>query len=389
MMEIKKKKFIILIIVAFLAGTVITGGVAAAVVSGFPTSVRVDKDEYEVMSSAYDRYKKLDSIYQSIEKYYYQDIDDDKLLEGAYRGMVSGLGDEYSAYMNKEEYSSWMASATGEYSGIGITFSENSDNGFVILTVNSDSPAEAAGLKEGDVILEVDGKTYDDMELMANAIRGEEGSEVTIKYSRDGKESTISAKRTKIVQQSVEYKMLEGNIGYIKLSSFISSSADDFDAALKALEKQNAKGLVLDLRDNGGGLVDSCVKIADEFLDEGIVTYVEDKNKKRNEYKAEDGKTDLKTVVLINGNSASASEILAAAMQDNGFKIVGETSFGKGVIQSTAELSDGSALKLTVMQYFSPKGKEIHKKGITPDYKVKNDNDGSDKQLQKALSLLR
>lgn len=387
MMEIKKKKLIIFIVAAFVAGSLITGGIAAVVVSGFPASVKVEKDEYELMSEAYKRYGKLDNIYQSIDKYYYQSVDDDKLLEGAYRGMVEALGDEYSAYMTKEEYESWMASATGEYSGIGITFSENSENGFVILTVNSGSPAESAGLKEGDIILEVDGKSYDDMEILANAIRGEEGSTVKIKYSRNGKEGTVSAKRAKIKQQSVEYKMLDGNIGYIKLSSFISSSADDFSAALEELEKQNAAGLILDLRDNGGGLVDSCIKIADEFLDEGVVTYVEDKDKKRTEYKAENGKTNLKTVVLINGNSASASEILAAAMQDNGFKLVGETSFGKGVIQSTAALSDGSALKLTIMQYFSPNGNEIHKKGVKPDYEVKNDKDGIDKQLQKALSL--
>ena len=186
----------------------------------------------------------------------------------------------------------------------------------------------------------------------------------------------------------MEYKILSGNIGYIKLTSFIKSSYDDFKTALSELEKKNVKGLILDLRDNGGGLVNTCIEIADEFLDEGIVTYVEDKNKKRNEYKSEDGKTDLKTVTLVNENSASCSEILAAALKDNGIKIVGNKTFGKGVIQSTMELSDGSALKLTIMQYFSPKGNVINEKGVTPDYEIKNvENSSKDEQLEKAMSL--
>ena len=182
--------------------------------------------------------------------------------------------------------------------------------------------------------------------------------------------------------------MLDDSTGYISISSFIESTGNDFKKALKDIEDKGAKNLVLDLRDNGGGLVDAAVEVADQFLDEGVVAYVEDKNKNRNDYDAEDGKTDLNTVVLVNENSASASEILAAALQDNGFKLVGQNTYGKGVIQSTAELSDGSAIKLTIMQYFSPDGNKIHKKGVKPDYEVKNEEDSStDAQLEKALSL--
>ena len=182
--------------------------------------------------------------------------------------------------------------------------------------------------------------------------------------------------------------MMDGNIGYIRISSFIETTGDDFKEALKDIEGKSAKGLILDLRDNGGGLVNSCVEVADEFLDEGVVAYVEDRNKNRTDYEAKDGKTDLKTVVLVNENSASASEILAAALKDNGFDLVGQTTYGKGVIQSTAELEDGSALKLTIMQYFSPDGNAINKKGVEPDYKVKNEeNSGSDTQMKKAVSL--
>jgi len=198
----------------------------------------------------------------------------------------------------------------------------------------------------------------------------------------------VTMTREEIVQKSVEYEMLDNNIGYIKLTSFISSSYDDFKAALEALEKDGAEGIVLDIRDNGGGLVDTCIDIADEFLDEGVVTYVEDKNGERTEYKSEDGKTSLKTVVLTNENSASCSEILAAALQDNGYDIVGQKTFGKGVIQSTMELKDGSALKLTIMQYFSPDGDEIQDKGVTPDHEVEdNEATSGDEQLDEALSL--
>ena len=262
-----------------------------------------------------------------------------------------------------------------------------------MLSCESTADRTAAFFAEHDIAYicfhyEVDGKTYDDMDVMAKSIRGEAGTKVKVVYVRDNKKNEVSITREKIVEKSVEYKMLDGKIGYIKLSSFISSSADDFSAALKDLEGQGAKGLILDLRDNGGGLVDQCIDIADEFLDEGVVTYVEDKNGKKQEYKAKDGKTDLTTVVLVNGNSASCSEILAGTLKDNGCKLVGETTFGKGVIQSTAELKDGSALKLTIMQYFSPKGSAIQDKGIKPDYEVKNDeNSKTDKQLQKAQSL--
>lgn len=182
--------------------------------------------------------------------------------------------------------------------------------------------------------------------------------------------------------------MLDGNIGYISISSFIETTGEDFSQALKELEEDGAQGLVLDLRDNGGGLVDACVQVADEFLDEGVVVYVEDRDGNRTDYDAKDGKTDLKTVVLVNENSASASEILAAALQDKGFEIVGQTTYGKGVIQSTAQLEDGSALKLTIMQYFSPDGNAINEKGVTPDHQVANEeNSGKDAQLDEALSL--
>ena len=387
-MEIKKKRLVIYVVAAFLAGAAVTGGACAAVFNGALGYVKVSKSQYDDMSEVYERYGKLDQLYDTITSSFYKEVDEDAMMEGAYKGLVAGLNDPYSSYMTAEEYETWVATATGEYSGVGITFTQDEDGNFVVVSVTDDSPAADAGIREGDIIKTVDGQEYSDLDVIGNAIRGEEGSEIEITYIRDGEEKSVTMTREKITQHSVEHRMLDGNIGYISISSFIETTGEDFSQALKELEEDGAQGLVLDLRDNGGGLVDACVQVADEFLDEGVVVYVEDRDGNRTDYDAKDGKTDLKTVVLVNENSASASEILAAALQDKGFEIVGQTTYGKGVIQSTAQLEDGSALKLTIMQYFSPDGYAINEKGVTPDHQVANEeNSGEDAQLDEALSL--
>ncbi len=387
-MEIKKKRLVIYVVAAFLAGAAVTGGACAAVFNGALGYVKVSKSQYDDMSEVYERYGKLDQLYDTITSSFYKEVDEDAMMEGAYKGLVAGLNDPYSSYMTAEEYETWVATATGEYSGVGITFTQDEDGNFVVVSVTDDSPAADVGIREGDIIKTVDGQEYSDLDVIGNAIRGEEGSEIEITYIRDGEEKSVTMTREKITQHSVKHRMLDGNIGYISISSFIETTGEDFSQALKELEEDGAQGLVLDLRDNGGGLVDACVQVADEFLDEGVVVYVEDRDGNRTDYDAKDGKTDLKTVVLVNENSASASEILAAALQDNGFEIVGQTTYGKGVIQSTAQLEDGSALKLTIMQYFSPDGNAINEKGVTPDHQVANEeNSGEDAQLDEALSL--
>ncbi len=387
-MERSRKKLVICIIVAFFAGSAVTGGICAAVFGGALGYVRVSKSDYDKMSESYEKYGKLEQLYDMIDESYYQKIDEDQVMDGIYKGLVSGLDDPYSSYMSAVEYDNWKSSAIGEYSGVGVTISEDEDGNFIVVSVQDDSPAKEGGLKAKDIIIAIDDKEYDDTETLANAIRGEDGSKVKITYVRDGEKKDVTLVREKIIQHSVEHEMLDGNIGYIRIGSFIESTSDDFKAALEDIEKQGAEGLVLDLRNNGGGLVDSCVDIADEFLDKGLVVYMEDKNGKKKEYKAKDGKTELKTVVLVNEASASASEILAAALKDKGIELVGQTTYGKGVVQSTAELKDGSALKLTVMQYFSPKGNAINKVGVEPDYQVKDPEDTKeDEQLRKALSL--
>jgi len=200
----------------------------------------------------------------------------------------------------------------------------------------------------------------------------------------------VKMMRDNIILQSVTWEMLDDSIGYIKISSFINNTGKEFKEALQAIEQNKAKGLILDLRNNGGGLVDASVDVADEFLDEGVVCYVEDKNGNTETYKAYDGKTNIPAVILINESSASASEILAGALKDNGYEIVGTKSFGKGVIQTTIEMEDGSALKLTIMQYLSPDKHVIHEKGIKPTVKVKDkEKTEADEQLEKAEELLK
>ena len=376
-----KLKYVITACAAFAAGIIITLAVSsamhgAAVPPG--NGGKIDQNKINILQGMVDKYYKGDSYKK------------EDLVENAYRGYIAGLGDPYSGYMSANEYQNYMASTEGEYSGIGITFQENGDGSFVVVSVSSGSPAERAGFKPDDILLTVDGKTYDDIDLMAASIRGKEGTEVELTYIHDGKEKTAKLKREKIVQHSVESEMLDGNIGLIRITSFISSTAGDFDKALKEMEAKKPAGLILDLRDNGGGLVNDCVSVADAFLDEGPVCYLQDKEGNMDSYTAKDGKTDLKTVVLVNGNSASASEILAYAMKDNGYQIVGEKTFGKGVIQVPFPLEDGSALKLTVLEYLSPDKHQVHKKGVEPDVEVEDDeNTEQDEQIEKAEELLK
>ncbi|MDO4869380.1 MAG: S41 family peptidase [Bacillota bacterium] len=373
--RIRRSLFILAIVGAFLLGAIVMGSVILISGGDKPSGVQSDS--------------KFETLKSYIDQYYLNEYDENELMEYAYKGYVTGLGDPYSAYMTQEEYDSFMASATGSYSGIGVTFEEDDKGQFIIIDVTKDSPAEKAGLKSRDQILTVDGKTYDDIEIIAAKIRGKAGTTVKLEYMRGEDIKTVEIVRQKIEQESVEYKMLNGDTGYIEISSFIDNTSEDFAKALKAVQKKGASNLIIDLRDNGGGLVDESVNVADEFLDEGVVCYVEDKNGNSDTYKAKDGKTDLNTVVLINENSASSSEILAAALKDNGYKIIGSKSFGKGIIQSTMELDDGSALKLTVMEYLSPDKHKIHEKGVKPDVKIKDkESTDADEQLDKALEEL-
>ncbi len=392
-MYIKKPVFILLLVAALLLG-----GSAVLLVGklGVGNAVVVTAEEYEDYNNLVSEYGKLDKMKHAVEDTYYIQVDSGKLMEGAYAGLMEGLEDPYSQYISAKEYENYMASMLGSYSGVGMSFYNNDDSVLEVIQVYRNSPAEEAGMKPGDIILEVDGKAFTGPESTeaAAAIRGREGTSVTIKYRRDGKEDTVTMVRAQITVETVSYEMLEGedNIGYIQIDSFESGTGADFKAALADLTQLGAKGLVIDLRNNGGGLVDQAIKVADEIMNQGTVVYTEDHDGKRSYYNTNTGRTALPYVLLVNEYTASASEILAAGVQDNKEgKIVGTKTFGKGIIQSIYPIfDDGSAIKLTTMQYFSPSGNTIHKVGVTPDYVVElKADDDTDYQLQKALEVLK
>ena len=389
-MSDNKRKSIIYILLGFLAGIVVTFGALIGFMSGVGSGpVLVSGNTYDYYKQLDERYSKLDQIYEEIMESYYIEPDEDAMQEMMYKGLVAGLNDPYSSYMTAEEYKAYEDSIYGEFDGIGIVFSTDDEGNYVVIQVYSDSPAEKAGLKSGDILLEADGKSYGTMEELSAAIKGKAGTVVKLTYMRDGKKYDVDITRAKIVTQTVDSSVLEGNVGYIAISGFDGHTADDFETALKEMEDKKVEGLVIDLRDNGGGTVATCVEIADTLMGESVIVTMEDRYGQSEEYKSDKNMTSIPYVVLVNENSASAAEILAAAVKDNTDNpVVGTTTFGKGIVQTSGNIGDGSALKLTIMQYFSPDGTVIHKRGVTPDFKVENKG-AVDAQLAKALELLK
>jgi carboxyl-terminal processing protease len=406
MLNIRKGLLAILLIVALLVGA---GGVLLfqdlnkAGVVDVGNTVEITRAEYDDYQHLIDTFGKADSIRNYILDNYYIELDPEEITAGMYYGLFDAIGDPYSYYMNPSEYANFQISSTGSYSGVGITMSAH-DSGYVVVqNLTEDAPAISSGqIKVGDYIYKVDGTEYSAKELdqCAAAVRGKAGTKVTITFLRDGQSFDVTLTRAKITTKTVKYSMIEGEdkIGYIKLSGFESASAADFAGALAWLKAMGAQSFVLDLRDNPGGLVSVCEHIADQLIGQGTLYYTEDHDGNREYSTLKAGRTDLKYVVLVNENSASCSEILAAGIQDNDeAELVGTVTYGKGIIQSSSQLTDGSAIKLTMWQYFSPAGKQIHKNGVSPNYIVEltpecYDDEGNlvkDLQLDKALELLR
>lgn len=345
---------------------------------------------------------KLKVIKDKINSEYVGNVDENALQEYAIKGYVAGLNDIYSEYFTKDEMTDFSNETIGTYVGIGVTMTKDSEkNQIVVYGVTPNSPAEEAGIKVNDVIIKVDGNdcTGEDFETIPNKILGQEGTKVSVTVLRDGKELTFDMKRRKIVNQTITSELLDDNIGYIYLSSFEDNTYEQFKSAYDDLISKGAKSLIVDLRNNGGGIVKEATDIGDLFTDKGKVLLIEsDKDKKEiKTYSKQDKTINMNVVLLVNEYSASASEILAGILKDDveNATIVGTKTYGKGVIQSLYTLSDGSGLKLTTDEYFTPNHNEINKIGITPDeivegYKFSGKLDKeNDTQLKKAIELLK
>lgn len=389
MMQIKRRNLVIMIIIAALLGSFVT----FAGITFIPgNTVRISREDYDLYKTIVNRYAKVEALYETLNKYYYKDLDQNKLIQGMCYGLFEGTGDPYTNYMSKEQYDNFVIKTTGKLEGIGVTVGANTDGYIVVVSTIKGSPAEDAGIKTGDLIIAVDDVAYkgSQLDLAVANMRGKAGSKVKVTYLRDGKSISVNLTREKIKLNSVFAQTLDHNIGYIYISSFETDTAAEFKKELHGFEVKGVSGLIIDLRNNGGGVVESGIEVADQLLDEGVLAYTEGKAQERTYMKTKEGKTSLPYVLLINGGTASTSEIVSAGIKDNkGGKIVGTKSFGKGIIQSMAPLKDGDAIKITIAQYFSPKGKVIQKIGVEPDYVVElPENSKVDTQLNKAMELL-
>lgn len=339
-----------------------------------------------------------------INTFYLDDIDSDKVTDGVYHGLVSGLGDPYSEYYTKQEYQDMMDSDAGEYRGIGIIVYKESQSGYVVIeSVMKDQPAYNAGIQNGDIMISVDGVNTTEMTLSETVGKIKRGEADTVKLTilRNNQTLDVEVDKKNIVVESVEWEMKENNIGYISVAQFIENTDEHFITAVDELEKQGMKGLIIDLRDNGGGLVDTCINMVSRIIPENdLIVSIKDKNEKTEEYKCKDARTlDMPIVILANENTASASEIMTGCLKDYGLvTVIGGKTFGKGIVQNVMPLGDGSAIKLTVAAYYTPKGTSIHKQGIEPDidmaYKPEEwleirKGEKKDTQMEKAISVLK
>ena len=403
----KKRGKIALIVAIIIVTNLCTAFVASKywiniplIDDGSGVSIKPTREEIEAFG-------KLFVVKNNLEKYYYGDLDEKKMVEGAVKGMTTGVGDPYTVYINKEEFEKWNADTEGVYVGLGIQVGVI-DNKIVITAPFEDSPAAKAGILAGDVILGINGEamTGENLEKAVGMMKGKKGESVNLTLFREGKgEFKIDVTREEITMVTVKSEMLDDSVGYIRITSFDEHTSDNFNKQIHELKNKGMKGLLLDLRGNPGGLVKECVKVASNFIpkDETVV-YTIDKAENKNLYKSVGGDFyDLPLVVLTDEGTASASEIVSGALRDyNKATLVGEKTFGKGIVQNIIYRSkdgfgDGTALKLTVSSYYTPKGNNIHKKGIEPDEVVEIPQEvreqkydrSIDPQFQKGLEIIK
>ncbi len=325
-----------------------------------------------------------------LEENYIGDFEKTDLADEMYESMAEAMGDPYTVYLTEKQMQAFIQDTGGTISGIGIVITQDENGNCFIKEVLENSPAEEAGIKAGDIIRAIDGKDVTGMSVIdiSALTKGAKGTKIKITVERNGADMDFEVERSNIDLQYVKSDV-DGDIGYIKITEFTKLTANQFEDALKELKSKNIKGLIIDVRDNPGGMIDSVTQIADDLLPEGIITYTVDKNGNKKDFVSAEGELDMPIAVLVNGSSASASELFAGALQDYGKGvIVGTQTFGKGIVQGLYSLGDGSGIKITIQKYYTPNGVCIHGVGITPDYVVEN-NDSNDAQYEKALEILK
>ena len=384
--------------------------IAAAVKKGY---IRPDTDgSIYIQSETYDgntgigteAEQKLNLIDQTLKDFYFDDIDDSKVLDNIYKAYVNAYGDKYTVYYTADEYAKIQESSNGAYYGIGVVVRKNDDGTILVVEPYDGAPGKEAGMRKNDVIVTVNGESVADQDLnsVVAKIKGDEGTTVNIGIRRDGSDdiAELTVTRRKVEIKTVAYEMLDDSVGLITISEFDKVTAQQFKEAYAQLETLGMKGLVIDIRSNPGGLLNVVVDMLDEILPDGLIVYTEDKYGNRQEYNGSNPDViGVPLAVLVNGESASASEIFAGAVQDYGAgTIIGTQTFGKGIVQTIRRMSDGSAIKYTMAKYFTPKGQDIHGHGVTPDiveelsdeFNNLTEYDASkDNQLQKAIEVIK
>lgn len=401
-----KKRAITLMVVAVLITNIITFGLTNLVSVRFNNKAYIPVVEYNRLKSVLNEYSKVIRVENYIKENYLGEIDDQKLLEGQLKGMLQSLEDPYSNYMTEDEFKSLLEQTGGSFGGIGVVVTPGEDNLITVVSPIEGTPGERAGIKSGDKIIGVDGKEFvaENMDAAVKVMKGEPNTKVTLtilRRDKSGKSETFDLEITReiIRIETVKSNIIDENIGYIRISSFDDLTYNDFKKDLDKLGKQNIKGLIIDLRNNPGGLLNRTVQIADELLGEGVVVYTQTKDGNKVYEKSGKSMVDYPLVVLVNGGSASASEILAGAIKDHDRGLlIGTTTFGKGVVQRIQDLNDGTGLKLTISEYFTPNGINIHGVGIEPDIIVELpedieeigvDNLQEDSQLKRAIEEIK
>lgn len=383
-------KYIIFLLVGVLVGTGVT----------FLLTKNTTIEKKIVRTNKNSKFESLYETYDTIKEEYYKDIDDETLINGAIKGMMESLEDDHSVFFNQEEKKSFEDELSGTYYGIGAEIKQVNEDEVMINKVFDDSPAEKAGLKSGDIFVSIDGNSTKGMSVtdIASTLKSETKDTATIVIKRDGEEKTIKVQKDNVNLLSVSSEMLDDNIGYVAVSIFGENTYTQFTNALNSLEKQGMKSLIIDLRGNSGGYLTTVTNMISEFVDKKTVIYQMKTRDGITKYTADNNKTkNYKVIILVDQDSASASEIMASAMKEQ-YKatLVGTTTYGKGTVQSTLDLSNGTLIKYTIEEWLTSNGDSINKVGVKPDVEItlseeyiNNPTRENDNQLQKAIELAK